>query len=123
MAQPRRELSSKAESLKVSALTIARPLWQKAVAGACAGPTLPKRAGAESTRTSFAQWIAALRKTAAAQDVTRETYTRITCGALPGTAGLKGDCNSPEFFQRKVGMQPADGYAGVKLLGRLRPGS
>jgi peptidoglycan hydrolase-like protein with peptidoglycan-binding domain len=23
-------------------------------------------------------------------------------------------------FQRKVGMQPADGYAGVKLLARLR---
>jgi lytic murein transglycosylase len=26
-------------------------------------------------------------------------------------------------FQRKVGMQPADGYAGVKLLARLRQGS
>jgi membrane-bound lytic murein transglycosylase B len=25
-------------------------------------------------------------------------------------------------FQRKVGMQPADGYAGVKLLTRLRQG-
>jgi hypothetical protein len=25
-------------------------------------------------------------------------------------------------FQRKVGMQPADGYAGVKLLARLRQG-
>jgi peptidoglycan hydrolase-like protein with peptidoglycan-binding domain len=23
-------------------------------------------------------------------------------------------------FQRRVGMQPADGYAGVKLLARLR---
>ncbi|MGZ5882118.1 MAG: peptidoglycan-binding domain-containing protein, partial [Xanthobacteraceae bacterium] len=26
-------------------------------------------------------------------------------------------------FQRKVGMQPADGYAGVKLLARLRQAS
>jgi membrane-bound lytic murein transglycosylase B len=25
-------------------------------------------------------------------------------------------------FQRKIGMQPADGYAGVKLLARLRQG-
>jgi membrane-bound lytic murein transglycosylase B len=25
-------------------------------------------------------------------------------------------------FQRKVGMQPADGYAGVKLLAQLRQG-
>jgi peptidoglycan hydrolase-like protein with peptidoglycan-binding domain len=25
-------------------------------------------------------------------------------------------------FQRKVGMEPADGYAGVKLLARLRQG-
>jgi hypothetical protein len=23
-------------------------------------------------------------------------------------------------FQRKIGMQPADGYAGVRLLARLR---
>ena len=26
-------------------------------------------------------------------------------------------------FQRKVGMEPADGYAGVKLLARLRQGA
>ena len=26
-------------------------------------------------------------------------------------------------FERKVGMQPADGYAGLKLLARLRQGS
>jgi hypothetical protein len=25
-------------------------------------------------------------------------------------------------FQRKVGMEPADGYAGVNLLARLRQG-
>ena len=25
-------------------------------------------------------------------------------------------------FQRKIGMQPADGYAGVTLLARLRQG-
>jgi hypothetical protein len=26
-------------------------------------------------------------------------------------------------YQRKVGMEPADGYAGIKLLARLRQGS
>ena len=26
-------------------------------------------------------------------------------------------------FQKKVGMEPADGYAGLKLLARLRQGS
>ena len=26
-------------------------------------------------------------------------------------------------FQKKVGMQPADGYAGLKVLARLRQGS
>jgi membrane-bound lytic murein transglycosylase B len=27
-----------------------------------------------------------------------------------------------QSFQRKVGMEPADGYAGIKLLARLRQG-
>jgi hypothetical protein len=26
-------------------------------------------------------------------------------------------------FQRKIGMEPVDGYAGLKLLARLREGS
>jgi hypothetical protein len=28
-----------------------------------------------------------------------------------------------QAFQRKVGLQPADGYAGLKVLARLRQGA
>jgi peptidoglycan hydrolase-like protein with peptidoglycan-binding domain len=38
-----------------------------------------------------------------------------------GRVGLK-TMEAVRDFQRKVGMKPADGYAGVKLLGRLRQG-
>jgi peptidoglycan lytic transglycosylase B len=42
-----------------------------------------------------------------------------------GTDGRVGNDTMAAIqkFQRKVGMQPADGYAGVKLLARLRQGS
>jgi len=42
-----------------------------------------------------------------------------------GTDGRIGNSTSLAVrnFQRKVGMEPADGYAGVKLLARLRQGS
>jgi membrane-bound lytic murein transglycosylase B len=42
-----------------------------------------------------------------------------------GTDGRVGNdtMKAVRNFQRKVGMQPADGYAGVKLLARLRQGS
>jgi membrane-bound lytic murein transglycosylase B len=41
-----------------------------------------------------------------------------------GTDGRVGNDTMAAIqkFQRKVGMQPADGYAGVKLLARLRQG-
>jgi lytic murein transglycosylase len=41
-----------------------------------------------------------------------------------GTDGRVGNdtMTAVRNFQRKVGMQPADGYAGVKLLARLRQG-
>ena len=41
-----------------------------------------------------------------------------------GTDGRVGNSTmlAVQSFQRKVGMQPADGYAGVKLLARLRQG-
>jgi lytic murein transglycosylase len=41
-----------------------------------------------------------------------------------GTDGRVGNdtMSAIQNFQRKVGMQPADGYAGVKLLARLRQG-
>ena len=41
-----------------------------------------------------------------------------------GTDGRVGNDTmaAVQKFQLKVGMQPADGYAGVKLLARLRQG-
>ena len=41
-----------------------------------------------------------------------------------GTDGRVGNDTMQAIlkFQRKVGMQPVDGYAGVKLLARLRQG-
>jgi len=41
-----------------------------------------------------------------------------------GTDGRVGNDTmiAARNFQRKVAMQPADGYAGVKLLARLRQG-
>ena len=42
-----------------------------------------------------------------------------------GTDGRIGNNTSlaVRAFQRKIGMEPADGYAGIKLLARLRQGS
>ena len=42
-----------------------------------------------------------------------------------GTDGRIGNSTSlaVRAFQRKIGMEPADGYAGIKLLARLRQGS
>ncbi|HEY2135327.1 MAG TPA: peptidoglycan-binding protein, partial [Xanthobacteraceae bacterium] len=42
-------------------------------------------------------------------------------GGSDGRAGL-GTMRAAAAYQRKVGMDPADGYAGVKLLARLRQG-
>jgi peptidoglycan hydrolase-like protein with peptidoglycan-binding domain len=41
-----------------------------------------------------------------------------------GTDGRIGNdtMRAVRDFQRKAGMQPADGYAGLKLLARLRQG-
>ena len=44
------------------------------------------------------------------------------------TGGADGRTGNDTMFavrnyQRKIGMEPADGYAGVGLLGRLRQGS
>jgi N-acetyl-anhydromuramyl-L-alanine amidase AmpD len=38
-----------------------------------------------------------------------------------GRAGL-GTMRAAKAFQEKAGIEPADGYAGVKLLARLRQG-
>ncbi len=42
-----------------------------------------------------------------------------------GTDGRVGNdtMRAVQDFQRKIGMEPADGYAGIKLLARLRQGS
>ena len=57
----------------------------------------------------------------------QEIQTRLTALGFDtgGTDGRVGNDTmiAVRNFQRKVGMQPADGYAGVKLLARLRQGS
>jgi lytic murein transglycosylase len=56
----------------------------------------------------------------------QEIQTRLTALGFDtgGTDGRVGNDTmiAVRNFQRKVGMQPADGYAGVKLLARLRQG-
>jgi hypothetical protein len=56
----------------------------------------------------------------------KEIQQRLTAlgydtGGADGRVG-NGTTLAIQKFQRKVGMQPADGYAGVKLLARLRQG-
>src|SRR6266576_3929698 len=56
----------------------------------------------------------------------QEVQQRLTAlgfdtGGTDGRVG-NGTMMAVRNFQRKVGMQPADGYAGVKLLARLRQG-
>jgi membrane-bound lytic murein transglycosylase B len=57
----------------------------------------------------------------------QEIQTRLTrlgfdTGGTDGRVGLE-TMRAVQRFQRKVNMEPADGYAGVKLLARLRQGS
>jgi membrane-bound lytic murein transglycosylase B len=51
----------------------------------------------------------------------RLTALGFDTGGTDGRVG-NGTMMAVRNFQRKVGMQPADGYAGVKLLARLRQG-
>jgi len=56
----------------------------------------------------------------------KEIQERLTAlgfdtGGADGRAGT-GTMIAARNFQRKIGMEPADGYAGVKLLARLRQG-
>jgi hypothetical protein len=74
----------------------------------------------ESTRTKgapFDPWIGTFRARAMAHGITDETRARAVPGTRLGTTRLKEIRN-----QRKIGMDPADGYAGVGLLARLRQG-
>ena len=56
----------------------------------------------------------------------QEIQRRLTALGFPtgGTDGRVGNDTmvAVRNFQRKVGMEPADGYAGIKLLARLRQG-
>ena len=99
---------------------------------------------------SFEQWVAAFRAKAEAHGIAEATYTRVMTGMRPDMTGLTEIRNQPEFheqlwqylnrrvsdgrvgtqtmlavqaYQRKIGMDPADGYAGLGLLARLRQGS
>jgi peptidoglycan lytic transglycosylase B len=51
----------------------------------------------------------------------RLTALGFDTGGTDGRVG-NGTMMAVRNFQRKIGMQPADGYAGVKLLARLRQG-
>ena len=51
----------------------------------------------------------------------RLTALGFDTGGTDGRVG-NGTMLAVQSFQRKVGMKPADGYAGVKLLARLRQG-
>jgi membrane-bound lytic murein transglycosylase B len=51
----------------------------------------------------------------------RLTALGFDTGGTDGRVG-NGTMIAVRNFQRKIGMQPADGYAGVKLLARLRQG-
>jgi peptidoglycan hydrolase-like protein with peptidoglycan-binding domain len=52
----------------------------------------------------------------------RLTALGFDTGGADGRIGLATTLAARDF-QRRVGMEPADGYAGVKLLARLRQGS
>jgi membrane-bound lytic murein transglycosylase B len=52
----------------------------------------------------------------------RLTALGFNTNGTDGRVGLE-TMKAVRDYQRKVGMQPADGYAGVKLLARLRQGS
>jgi len=80
----------------------------------CAGgePFVQKFPGAERPPTL-----------AEVQEIQRRlTALGFDTGGTDGRIG-NGTMLAVRNFQRKVGMQPADGYAGVKLLDRLRQGS
>ena len=49
----------------------------------------------------------------------RLTAAGFDAGAPDGRVG-NGTMQAVANFQRKIGMQPADGYPGVRLLARLR---
>ncbi|MGH6664897.1 MAG: lytic murein transglycosylase [Pseudolabrys sp.] len=60
-------------------------------------------------------------------DEVKEIQRRLNALGFP-TDGIDGRTGSDTVkailaYQRKVGMQPADGYAGLKVLARLRQGS
>jgi membrane-bound lytic murein transglycosylase B len=61
---------------------------------------LPKSAAAESSPTSFDQWIAAFRTKALARGITPETYTRVMSAVQPDTAGLEAIRDQPEFNEQ-----------------------
>jgi hypothetical protein len=74
----------------------------------------------ESTRTKgapFDPWIGTFRARVIVRGITDEIRARAVPGTRPGTTRLKEIRN-----QRKIGMDPANGYAAVGLLVRLRQG-
>jgi lytic murein transglycosylase len=96
----RAEVNARNTPPRLSAPGIAKRSSLKAIAGALAGLTLPKNAGADTMRMPFDQWIAAFRIKASAHGITEETYTRVMRGIRPDTTGLEAIRNQPEFNQQ-----------------------
>ena len=78
------------------------------------------KALAQGSKTGFDQWVVTLRARARARGISDAKYTRVMSSIKPDTTVF--EMQAARSFQRKVGMDPADGYAGVKLLARLRQG-
>jgi membrane-bound lytic murein transglycosylase B len=78
------------------------------------------KALAQGSKTGFDQWVAAFRARAHARGISDATYTRVMSNIKPDTAVF--ELQAVRNFQRKVGMEPGDGYAGMTLLARLRQG-
>jgi membrane-bound lytic murein transglycosylase B len=52
----------------------------------------------------------------------RLTNAGFETGGVDGRIGT-GTMRAVRDYQKKVGLEPADGYAGLKVLARLRQGS
>jgi lytic murein transglycosylase len=78
----------------------ARRASLRAIAGGIAGMTWLGRAQAQSSRTSFSQWVENFRPRALAKGVSAETYARAMNGLKPDTSVFKEIRNQPEFHEK-----------------------
>jgi len=70
------------------------------LAGVFTGLILPRSAGAEKSRLTFEEWIAAFQSKALARGITPETYARVMGAIKPDTTGLDAIHAQPEFNEQ-----------------------